>query len=216
MIDIVMQQANCSAEDAFEALKESDFQLVTAIAKVTFIESQEDKERRERLEASVMADMTSEAKKKAEDRHAYEKIQVVLNNLFKHAQTYSITYQLNEQLLKTQLWYLPDEVGASIGHDNNPNVFMMPFMTKLPSGESITYNVFWPIKEIHAGDLITRDVFPKTLPESQRSSYLSVNHLNAEMRKHFQSALEKYQTVSSNLIQVESASPFSDIAIRIT
>lgn len=60
------------------------------------------------------------------------------------------------------LWYITDEVGLAIRHSDFPNVKMIPFLT-IKDGSLIGYSVFWPIRKIEDGDLITRDALPVAL-----------------------------------------------------
>lgn len=60
------------------------------------------------------------------------------------------------------LWYITDEVGLAIRHSDSPNVKMIPFLT-VKDGALVGYSVFWPIKKILNGDLITRDALPVAL-----------------------------------------------------
>jgi len=60
------------------------------------------------------------------------------------------------------VWYITDEVGLAIRHSSNPNVKMVPFLT-IKDGILMGYSVFWPIRKISVGDLITRDALPVAL-----------------------------------------------------
>lgn len=44
-----------------------------------------------------------------------------------------------------------DEVGCSVFHSDEPNVCLQPFLYQPDEGESISYSLMWPIKDISAG-----------------------------------------------------------------
>lgn len=43
------------------------------------------------------------------------------------------------------IWYIMDEFGSSIRHNNNPNVECSPFIY-LPTG--VTYTIMWPLENL--------------------------------------------------------------------
>lgn len=53
-----------------------------------------------------------------------------------------------------------DELGAAIEHDDDPNVCVVPFLfaphNKLDD-DMISFSIMWPIKDLTAGDFISRD-----------------------------------------------------------
>ena len=52
------------------------------------------------------------------------------------------------------MWYVNDELGSAIQHDNNPSFRIVPFI-HLP--EQITYSLLFPITDTDMGDVIYRD-----------------------------------------------------------
>lgn len=85
--------------------------------------------------------------------------------------TYSILQQDGQPVSQTA-WYINDEVGSAICHSSSPNVVCAPFIfSRGPN--MIAYSVFYPIKDIQAGEIITCDLIPKNFErESDKVAYL--------------------------------------------
>ncbi|KAJ2517138.1 hypothetical protein H4217_004139, partial [Coemansia sp. RSA 1939] len=76
-------------------------------------------------------------------------------------------------LVKYTNWYIQDEVGLAIGHSDSPNVRSLPFIYLDNQGNTMPFNIVWPIESITQGQPLTRDYCPRwlTSPE-QRKGYL--------------------------------------------
>lgn len=66
----------------------------------------------------------------------------------------------SEQLDESSCWYVNDELGSYLSHDDQPNIRLMPFLyapnNKLDENV-VAFSLMWPIKDIKMGDLISRD-----------------------------------------------------------
>jgi tubulin--tyrosine ligase-like protein 12 len=65
---------------------------------------------------------------------------------------YMETYKLSNQ--HVSLWYLMDQLGLSIQHNDSPNVKIAPFFYY---DTQETYTLLWPIQDIQAGQEVQRD-----------------------------------------------------------
>ncbi|CAK9813412.1 Tubulin--tyrosine ligase-like protein 12 [Anthophora quadrimaculata] len=81
-----------------------------------------------------------------------EKIEFVLNEMWRYNQTFSLNSGSIED--RMPIWYIMDEVGSAINHSNEPNFRTVPFLY-LP--ERITYTLLFPIKNVDYEEEVTRD-----------------------------------------------------------
>ncbi|KAJ7296034.1 hypothetical protein O6H91_Y148000, partial [Diphasiastrum complanatum] len=90
---------------------------------------------------------------------------------------YIMTYRLasEEKLDETPIWYVMDELGSALRHNDEPNFMVSPFMY-LPDGtldSAISYTLLWPIQDIYEGEECTRDYLRGIGEDRQRSSRLN-------------------------------------------
>ncbi|OMJ77308.1 hypothetical protein SteCoe_23134 [Stentor coeruleus] len=80
-------------------------------------------------------------------------------------------YRLSTQSTydENAVWYILDEFGSSILHSDAPNCKLMPFLYYSDTGDSITYSLLWPIKNIRKGEIIYRDFLPNVTEQEFRS-----------------------------------------------
>lgn len=81
-----------------------------------------------------------------------EKIENVMREMWRYNQSYSGNYGPIDD--RMPIWYVMDEVGSAINHSNEPNFRAVPFL-HMPEG--IIYTLLFPIKDVDAGDEVTRD-----------------------------------------------------------
>lgn len=76
---------------------------------------------------------------------------------------YAGTYRIvsEDQIDEENIWYINDEVGCSLGHSDNPNFAIHPFVyapnNKLGDAQTITYSICWPLTDVNEGDVLFRD-----------------------------------------------------------
>jgi hypothetical protein len=120
-----------------------------------------------------------------------ERIKRVLAELWKHCQTYQVQYQLPDGRLQAgHVWYISDEVGLGIRHSDSPNIVTIPFMTVNGNGERVTFNLFWPIKDIASGEFVTRNVVPSALEGLSKDVYLGLFKGDVNIRPALESLWE--------------------------
>lgn len=127
-------------------------------------QEKEEKENKERLERRAQREQEW-LKQRAEN--IYEKMWSFIQTY-----TYSILQQHDGQPVSQTAWYINDEVGSAICHSTNPNVACAPFIFSR-GAHMIPYSIFYPIKDIEAGEIISCDLVPKNFERDvDRTAYL--------------------------------------------
>ncbi|XP_070169745.1 tubulin--tyrosine ligase-like protein 12 isoform X2 [Polyergus mexicanus] len=96
-----------------------------------------------------------------------EKIENVMREMWRYNQSYSVNYGAIED--RMPIWYVMDEVGSAINHSGEPNFRAVPFL-HMPEG--VIYTLLFPIKDIDAGDEITRDFVEGQTDDPQKRRVL--------------------------------------------
>lgn len=128
-------------------------------------------------------------------------------------------YQLPDGTLRAgHIWYIPDEVGLGIKHSDSPNIVMIPFRTINGDGERVTFNLFWPIKDIAAGEFVTRNASPSALEGLSKEVYLTLfkgdMHIRSELEKLWEAVSIFVYTSDSSMTVLFSNNLFSQFAMR--
>lgn len=102
-----------------------------------------------------------------------EKIENVMNEMWRYNQSFSINYESIED--RMPIWYIMDEVGSAINHSDDPNFRTVPFMHML---EGVTYTLLFPIRDVVMGEEVTRDFVEGQTndPEKRRALLLPWVH----------------------------------------
>jgi tubulin--tyrosine ligase-like protein 12 len=98
-------------------------------------------------------------------------IDVVQYRLWQYAGTYRLASE--EQLDESNVWYVMDEFGSTIGHSDQANVAIFPFLYQPPSGDPVAYSLMWPVRPIANGDILYRDMLNGVTEQQFRSSRLA-------------------------------------------
>jgi hypothetical protein len=148
------------------------------------------KKEQDRLQDQVLGQMLAsgqpQEKQEKEEKERLEKRQKrelewyklrvhnVHQKMWSYIQTYSYSIlQESGQPATQTAWYINDEVGSSICHSADPNVVCLPFIFSRGASGMIPYSVFFPIKDIEAGEIVTADLVPKDLKrKSDQIAYL--------------------------------------------
>lgn len=127
-------------------------------------QEKEERERQEKLER----------KEQREKDWINQRVENVYQKMWSYIQTYTYSIlQQDGQPASQTAWYINDEVGSAICHSSDPNVICLPFIFSRGASGMIPYNVFFPIKDIAAGEIITCDLLPKNFErESDKLAYL--------------------------------------------
>lgn len=91
----------------------------------------------------------------------------LLDEMWKYTNSYSIgsAENIEERL---PVWYIMDEVGSAIQHNDKPNFRMVPFIYV---NDQITYSLIFPIKDLLFGEVVCRDFIENIKEEQQRIAY---------------------------------------------
>ncbi|KAM3693701.1 hypothetical protein ACJW31_07G003500 [Castanea mollissima] len=114
---------------------------------------------------------------------------------------YLMTYRLadEEKIDETSVWYVMDELGSALRHNDEPNFRVAPFLF-MPEGNlasAISFSILWPTQNVQKGDECTRDFLFGIGEEKQRSARLSAwfhtpqNFFIKEYEKHCQKLQSK-------------------------
>ncbi|XP_072745998.1 tubulin--tyrosine ligase-like protein 12 isoform X2 [Anoplolepis gracilipes] len=103
-----------------------------------------------------------------------EKIESVMREMWRYNQSYSFNYGAIEE--RMPIWYIMDEVGSAINHSDEPNFRAMPFL-HMPEG--IIYTLLFPIKDVDAGDEVTRDFVEGQTKDPQKRRALLLPWVNS-------------------------------------
>ncbi|KAK2645229.1 hypothetical protein Ddye_020424 [Dipteronia dyeriana] len=109
---------------------------------------------------------------------------------------YLMTYRLadEEKIDETSVWYVMDELGSALRHNDEPNFRVAPFLF-MPDGNlasAVSFSISWPIQNVHKGDECTRDFLFGIGEDKQRSARLTAwfhtpeNYFIQEYEKHCQ------------------------------
>lgn len=110
-----------------------------------------------------------------------EKIENVMKEMWRYNQSYSVNYTAIED--RMPIWYIMDEVGSAINHSNEPNFRAVPFL-HMPEG--ITYTLLFPIKDIDAGDEVTRDFVENQTNDPQKRWALLLPWIDSIFEESFE------------------------------
>ena len=78
---------------------------------------------------------------------------------------------------ESNVWFVPDEIGASLAHSDKPNMRMatVVYSPNLTMDENtISYSIMWPIEDIAEEEQLTRDYLHGVTEKRGRSSRLAV------------------------------------------
>ncbi|KAI8641321.1 tubulin-tyrosine ligase family-domain-containing protein [Parasitella parasitica] len=188
LVQLVASQANVSEEQAEEALIAENNEVVNAIMRLTIDPEQQAES--DRLDDLMMKQILASGKpQEKEDKEKQEKdkrreqrekdwinerVNAIYEKMWSYIQTYTYSIlQKDGQPASQTAWYINDEVGSAICHSSDPNVVCLPFIFSRGASGMIPYSVFFPIKDIEAGEIITCNLLPKSVErESDKLAYL--------------------------------------------
>ncbi|CAN1220443.1 Tubulin--tyrosine ligase-like protein 12 [Linum perenne] len=121
---------------------------------------------------------------------------------------YMMTYRLadEEKLDESSVWYVMDELGSALRHNDEPNFRVAPFLY-MPDGKlesAVSYSMLWPIQNVENGEECTRDFLSGIGEEKQRSARLTA-YFHTPQNYFF----EEYKKFCQNL-QLKSFTPFQE------
>ncbi|KAG5899834.1 hypothetical protein JTB14_012305 [Gonioctena quinquepunctata] len=97
-----------------------------------------------------------------------ELVEKLFDNLWKINNYYSIGNADNVED-RLPVWYVMDEIGIAVLHNDHPNCRVVPFIYL---GDQITYSILFPIENIEEEDMIYRDFAEGIVDEVRRATLL--------------------------------------------
>jgi len=175
LIDIVVQQASVNAEKAKDALERHNYEVINAIDELT-TQEEYTSDVMEGLKETIASQMPTNLKEKEEKKYTGPTVKeridrIVKYIMWKYINVYQYTVLTDGEEENIITWYFLDEVGNAIQHSSDPNVVCIPFIFNNGS-ENVEYSLFYPIKNISAGEAITRNRLPVELNEQEKKAYL--------------------------------------------
>ena len=82
----------------------------------------------------------------------------ILDTMWKYNQTYSLAS--TDGKARVPQWYIMDKYGSAMTHSNNPNFKCSPFFYSVLGR---AYNLVWPIRDVKAGEMCTRNFIPQII-----------------------------------------------------
>ncbi|KAG0169165.1 hypothetical protein DFQ30_003893 [Apophysomyces sp. BC1015] len=205
VVKMVAEQANVSYSRAKEALEAENNEVVNAIMHLTMDE--EHKKESERLQEQVLGQLIAsggaqekedrvnkekdERRKKRQEDCLNKRVDNVYGKMWSYIQTYSFSVLQQDGQPKPQTAW-----------------FCVPFIFSRGAGGVIPYSVFFPIKDIESGAVVTCDLVPKTLTRTvdQHAYLFAFEHRLlkseniADKRKEI---VDVYKTAQKELEQVQ-------------
>ncbi|XP_013114013.2 tubulin--tyrosine ligase-like protein 12 [Stomoxys calcitrans] len=83
-----------------------------------------------------------------------QRVNKVLDKMWKYCQAYTLSSDQLSDEDRQPIWYVMDEVGSAVGHSDEPNFRLVPF---LHLDTQITYSLLFPIRDCEQGDQVCRD-----------------------------------------------------------
>uniref|UniRef100_A0A915KZP0 Tubulin--tyrosine ligase-like protein 12 SET-like domain-containing protein n=1 Tax=Romanomermis culicivorax TaxID=13658 RepID=A0A915KZP0_ROMCU len=94
-------------------------------------------------------------------RSSVETVDAVMDRLWLYTQTYTVNKDDLALEEKLSVWYVMDEFGSRIRHNNEPKFRIIPFYY-VP--QNILYSILFPIADSQYGDEVTRDFVEGAMP----------------------------------------------------
>lgn len=135
-------------------------------------------------------------------------IKDVLDEMWKHNQTYRVSSSSKLASPPTPIWYVMDEVGTAIGHSSTPNFACHPLFVL---SKGIAVSIIWPLKDLEAGDMVTRNfIQPTGFKESSenfraRVSIFEMVDRNFEMNEPLEKVPAKQQNGTETVYTFKDA-----------
>ncbi|ORY81192.1 hypothetical protein LY90DRAFT_697816 [Neocallimastix californiae] len=175
LINIVAQQASVNTEKAKDALERHNYEIINAIDELTITEEYSS-DVMEGIKETIASQVPSNLKEKEEKKYTGPTVKqridkIVKYVMWKYINVYQYTVLTDGEEENIITWYFLDEVGNAIQHSDDPNVVCIPFIYNNGS-QNVEYSLFYPIKNICSGEMITRNKLPVELNEKEKKAYI--------------------------------------------
>ncbi|XP_072045584.1 tubulin--tyrosine ligase-like protein 12 [Amphiura filiformis] len=130
----------------------------------------------------------------SKDDTAKDYIEYALKEMWRFNQTYSVTVQGATAEEKQPFWYVLDEFGSRIRHDDTPSCALVPF---LYTGQQIAFSLLFPLHDLEYADEVTRDFAHHTKDPLLRQIHLlpwqpkDLTHLSTDQSEPSEDYMQK-------------------------
>jgi tubulin--tyrosine ligase-like protein 12 len=114
-----------------------------------------------------------------EDRDVEEKVELVLEKMWKFNQTYKLSTEKLTDEEREPLWYIMDEFGSSVRHNDKPTIQCSIFYY-IPT--KTVYSILYPLQELSEGGLF---YYIYTACPSFISNLISIFHFKVEITRDY-------------------------------
>ncbi|XP_015110656.1 tubulin--tyrosine ligase-like protein 12 [Diachasma alloeum] len=104
-----------------------------------------------------------------------QKLEFVLQEMWRYNQFLTINSDNIEE--KLPLWYVMDEVGSAINHNDSPNFRVVPIIHLT---EGITYSLLFPIRDVEVREEVTRDFIENQTNDQELRRALLIPWVDAD------------------------------------
>jgi len=175
LINIVAQQASVNTEKAKDALERHNYEIINAIDELT-VNEEYSSDVMEGIKETIASQVPLNLKEKEEKKYRGPTVKqridkIVKYIMWKYINVYQYTVLTDGEEENIITWYFLDEVGNAIQHSDDPNVVCIPFIYNNGS-QNVEYSLFYPIKNICSGEMITRNKLPVELSEKEKKAYI--------------------------------------------
>eukprot|EP00455_Lapot_gusevi_P036465 TRINITY_DN4059_c0_g1_i11.p1 TRINITY_DN4059_c0_g1~~TRINITY_DN4059_c0_g1_i11.p1 ORF type:complete len:856 (+),score=223.63 TRINITY_DN4059_c0_g1_i11:130-2568(+) len=172
--DTLVEQTGVSRFTALKVFRDSDCDLIESLV-ICQRKAAEEKD----------ADESEEAK-------AEKKIERVLAEFWRYASFYKVLDPTEAGKVET-VWFLTDEVGTAISHDEAGNSCCFPLICLTFPGNP-AFNLLWLNQSVQEGDYITRNTYPTlTRSEEERSPHVWLRDQEEARANHFVELFQAHQ-----------------------
>ncbi|XP_065369083.1 tubulin--tyrosine ligase-like protein 12 [Calliphora vicina] len=109
-----------------------------------------------------------------------DRVDKVMKKMWKYCQSYTLASDQLSDEDRQPIWYIMDEVGSAVGHSDEPNFRLVPF---LHLNTQTTYSLLFPIKDVECGDHVCRDYVEYVSKEAEERKALLLPWSHVDLSK---------------------------------
>lgn len=114
------------------------------------------------------------------DLEAEDRVDKVMKKMWKYCQAYTLASDQLSDEDRQPIWYIMDEVGSAVGHSDEPNFRLVPF---LHLNTQTTYSLLFPIQDVECGDQVCRDYVEYVAKDAEERKALLLPWSHVDLTK---------------------------------